>query len=80
MKSKQLRYEMKLPEENDWNEVSETAFMKGLLDCFYPVTPVIIKMLRGREVAATFGDFRIILKPNAKGFLIPGKTKLARAA
>ena len=26
MKSKLLRYEMKLPDENDWNEVSETAF------------------------------------------------------
>ena len=51
--------EMKLPDENDRNEVSEAVFLQGLLDSFYPVTPVIIKMLRCWEIESITGNSRI---------------------
>jgi hypothetical protein len=71
MKSKQMHYELKLTENDDWIEVSEKFFLNQLADNFYPITPIIVKMLRGREVADSTASYRIIIHPGAKGIFIP---------
>jgi hypothetical protein len=73
MKSKELRFEIQFYSKGNWIEVSETVFLRRLLDSFYPVTPVIVKMLKGGEVAAASASFRIKIRPGAKGILIPEK-------
>jgi hypothetical protein len=80
MKSKQMQYEIKFSDKDDWNEVSENIFLRELIDSFYPITPVIIRMLRGHEVAGASVSFRIIIQPRAKGILIPGKTPFTQMA
>jgi hypothetical protein len=80
MKSKQLRYEMKPCEKDDWIEVSETFFLNRLLESFYPITPILIRMLRGGEVASNVNTFRIIIRQSAKGIVIPDRAPVARTA
>jgi hypothetical protein len=41
MKSKQMLYEMKPCDNDDWIEVSETIFLNRLLESFYPITPIL---------------------------------------
>jgi hypothetical protein len=80
LKSKQFQYEIKYSDTADWKEVSEAVFLQGLLDSFYPVSPEIIKMLRGREVATASAKYRILLRPKAKGIFIPDRPGSTQSA
>ena len=53
------QFELKHYHEEDWIEVSETAFLQSLLDNFSRITPIISEMLQGREIVASNAIFRI---------------------
>ena len=52
-------YELKYFEENEWNAISEKAALEDLLDNFERLSPVINKMLQGKEINTQRGIFRI---------------------
>ena len=52
-------YELKYFEENEWNAISEKAALEDLLDNFERISPVISKMLLGKEINTQRGVFRI---------------------
>ena len=52
-------YELKYFEENEWNTISEKAAFEDLLDNFERISPVISKMLHGKEINTRRGIFRI---------------------
>lgn len=52
-------YELKYFEENEWNTISEKAALEDLLDNFERISPVISKMLHGKEINTQRGIFRI---------------------
>lgn len=80
MNPKQVQYELKLPDNDGWTKVSEKIFLNQLADNFYPITPIIIKLLRGREVAGPSVRYRINIQPGAKGILIPRDRSMAQTA
>jgi hypothetical protein len=53
------QFEVKYFHEEDWNEVSETAFLQSLLDNFNRITPVISEMFHGKEIVTPTAVFRI---------------------
>ena len=52
-------YELKYFEEKEWNAISEKAALEDLLDNFERISPVISKMLLGKEINTQRGVFRI---------------------
>ena len=42
-------YELKFPENNEWNTISEKAALEDLLDNFERISPIIREMLHGKE-------------------------------
>ena len=79
MKSKELNYEMKFPDGRDWQEVSETTFLQKLSDIFYPVSPVIIKMIKGCEVYTPHANFRLKINQGGNGIFVPNKAPTSQA-
>jgi hypothetical protein len=53
------QFEVKYSHQEDWNDVSETAFLQSLLDNFNHITPVISEMLQGKEIVTSIAIFRI---------------------
>ena len=51
-------YELKYFEENEWNAISEKAALEDLLENFERISPVISKMLLGKEINTQRGHFR----------------------
>lgn len=43
-------YELKYSEKKDWNIISEKAALENLMDNFECVSPIIDKMLQGKEI------------------------------
>jgi len=52
-------YELKFPENNEWNTISEKAALENLFDSFERITPIIREMLHGKEISTQRGIFRI---------------------
>ena len=52
-------YELRYFEKNEWNAISEKAALEDLLDNFERISPVISKMLLGKEINTQRGVFRI---------------------
>jgi hypothetical protein len=80
MKSKEFHYEIKFLNKGDWTEVPENFFLLRLSDSFYPITPIIIKMLEGCEVYTPSAKFRINIRQGAEKILIPDKVPIAQTA
>ncbi len=59
MKFKMPQFEVKCFHEEDWQEVSETAFLQSLLDNFNRITPTISEMFQGKEIVTSTAIFRI---------------------
>ncbi len=59
IKFKMPQFEVKYFHEEDWNEVSETAFLQSLLDNFNRITPIIGEMFQGKEIVTSTAIFRI---------------------
>ena len=52
-------YEVKYFAKDNWEQISETAVLGYLKDSFDWLTPVIVEMLRGKEIATPDGVFRM---------------------
>jgi hypothetical protein len=52
-------FEVKKFGENHWQAVSEKRVLEKLADNFYPLTPIITKMLQGNEIIAETEIYRI---------------------
>jgi hypothetical protein len=53
------QFQVKFPNEEDWNEISESKVLEKLVNEFDRITPVIIQMVRGKEIITTEGIFRM---------------------
>ena len=52
-------YEIRYTEEKNWKMVSEKAALRGLLENYGRITPMIIDLLHGKEINTQFGIVRI---------------------
>ena len=52
-------YEVKYCEEDEWKEISELDLMDTLYKTHKKVTPVIKKMMIGKEVETPYGIYRL---------------------
>jgi len=52
-------FEVKNIGDNHWQAVSEKMALEKLADNFYPLTPIITKMLQGNEIIAETEIYRI---------------------
>ena len=59
MKNLSPQFEVKHISEEDWNRVSEKAFLKSLLNNFTHITPIISEMYKGKEIVTSKAIFRI---------------------
>jgi hypothetical protein len=53
------QYEFKDFGSDDWQKVSESFVLEKLVDVFDPLTPLLAKMLKGKEISIPEGIFRI---------------------
>ena len=51
--------QVKIPNEDDWKEISETKVLRKLVVEFDRVAPIIIQMVQGKEIITTDGIFRM---------------------
>jgi hypothetical protein len=70
---------MKFADSRDWQEVSETTFLQQLSEIFYPVSPVIIKMIKGCEVYTPHANFRLKMSQAGNGIFVPNKVATSQA-
>jgi hypothetical protein len=52
-------FEVKKFGDEQWQEVPEKIVLEKLADCFDPVTPIITKMLEGKEIVTQQEIYRI---------------------
>jgi hypothetical protein len=52
------QYEFRHFDEDKWQRVSEKIVMQKLVDNFYPITPILSKILRGEEIITSQGIYR----------------------
>jgi len=60
-------YEVKYHEADKWKEISELDLMDSLYKTYKKVTPVIKKMMIGKEVETPYGIYRLKLKGCEQG-------------
>lgn len=60
-------YEVKYYEADEWKEISELDLMDTLYKTYKKVTPVIKKMMIGKEVETPYGIYRLKLKGCEQG-------------
>ncbi len=53
------RYEIKLPDKEDWHEISDVELMEGLYKIYDRVTPAIKKMITGKELQTPDAVYRL---------------------
>lgn len=80
MKSKELQFEVKYPNNGDWIEVSENIFLRDLLTDFDRITPIITEMLEGQEIVSHSAAFRIKIRQGAKNNFVPKRLSNAPKA
>ena len=59
MKIKLTCFEVKKFGEENWREVPERMALEKLADCYYPVTPIIARMLQGQEIVTQTEIYRM---------------------
>jgi hypothetical protein len=59
MQFKLTNFEVKRLGDGGWQKVSEKAFLEKLADCVDPITPALIKMLQGGEIATPQEIYRM---------------------
>lgn len=52
-------FEVKKFGEISWKDVSEKMVLEKLAENFYPITPILTKMLQGNEIIAETEIYRI---------------------
>ena len=52
-------YEVRNIGDLEWHEISEIKTMKILVEYFYPVTPVLSRLLKGEEIIASDQIYRL---------------------
>ena len=73
MKSKEMQFEVKYPNNGEWIEVSEKIFLRDLLTDFDRITPIITEMLEGQEIVSPSAAFRIKIRQGARNILVPNR-------
>ncbi len=53
------RYEIKFPDKEDWQEISDVELMEGLYKIYDRVTPAIKKMINGKELQTPYAVYRL---------------------
>jgi hypothetical protein len=61
MEIKLTQFEVKYPDNSNWQAISEKNAMEQLLDAFSIVTPVITDMLKGKYAYTPHGIYRMKL-------------------
>jgi hypothetical protein len=56
----ETRYQVKKSGMDKWEDVSEKTIMEQLADRFDPVTPVLSKILQGKEIITPHETYRRI--------------------
>jgi hypothetical protein len=59
MQFKISQYEVKRKDSDHWQHITELAVLRVLQKRFGRVTPVLVEMLQGKEIATPCGVFRI---------------------
>jgi hypothetical protein len=54
------RYQIKEPEKDTWEDVSEKAVLESLATRFDRLTPVLAKLLKGEEIITAHESYRRI--------------------
>jgi hypothetical protein len=80
MKTKELQFEVKYPNNGEWIEVSGNIFLRDLLTDFDRITPIITEMLEGQEIVSPSAAFRIKIRQGARNILVPSRMSNAPKA
>ena len=60
MNNSVTRYQIKEPEKNTWEDVSEKTLLESLATRFDRLTPVLSQLLQGKEIITAHESYRRI--------------------